>query len=80
MFYFKLKSFESRSYLTVFYDLDEQRRRNYYAQITVKLAKYYKQPSPSFYRELIKVMYGPNHNWKVRRFHLSGGCSVRITI
>ena len=57
-----------------FYDLDEQRRRDYYAQTTEKLPKFYKQPSPSFYRELIKVMYGPNRNWKVRRFHLNEGC------
>ena len=39
-----------------------------------KLVNCYRRPSPSFYRELIKVMYGPNRDWKVRRFYLSEGC------
>ena len=39
-----------------------------------KVKQFYRRPSLSFYRKLTKVMFGPEGDWKVRRFYLSDSC------
>lgn len=54
--------------------LDEQLWEDHSKKWEGKVEQYYNRPSLSFYRELAKVMYGPDYEWKVRTFFLNEGC------